>query len=87
MDSQQESFRGQHGRIVFCACYCCCRYYTVLKQITNDTISYLHHVVSLFPSPVLLVSQKIQKEGQSARKMREISEIKRYHGTDGRASH
>lgn len=62
-------------------------YYTVLKQITNDTISYLHHVVCLLPSPVVLVSQKIQREGQSARKVRHICEMKRYHGTAGGVSH
>lgn len=91
MGSQQKSFRGQHERLVFCACYSFCGYYfstyTILKQITNDTISYLHHVVSLLPSPVLLMSQKIQREGCSARQTREICEMKRYHGPGGRASH
>lgn len=62
-------------------------YYTILKQITNDIIFYLYHVVSSLPSPVVLVSKKIQREGQSAREARQICEIKRYHGTGGRAIH
>lgn len=91
MGSQHKSFRGQNEKLVFCACYSFCGHYfstyTILKQITTDTISYLHHAVSLLPSPVLLVSQKIQREGCSARKAREICEMKRYHGPGGRASH
>lgn len=57
------------------------------SQADNDTNSYLHHVVFLLPPSVLPVSQKIQRKGQSARKVRETCEMKRYHGTGGKASH
>lgn len=36
-------------------------------QAENDTVSHLHHVVPIFPSPVLLVPQKIPREGQSGK--------------------